>query len=90
MFAFVDVMANVAMQLQEDNQLLLLLHDDVVRMQMKEGQALLARRKSETRERLRRRAREEEQEKVAARAKEQNDMQVIAFLLVGAVGADEH
>lgn len=90
MFAFVDVMANVAMQLQEDNQLLLLLHDDVVRMQMKEGQALLERRRSETRERLRRRAKEEEQEKVAARAKEQNDMQVIAFLLVGAAGADEH
>ncbi|OAO14294.1 hypothetical protein AV274_3998 [Blastocystis sp. ATCC 50177/Nand II] len=90
MFAFVDVMANVAMQLHEDNQLLLLLHDDVVRMQMKEGQALLARRRSETRERLRRRAKEEEQEKVAARAKEQNDMQVIAFLLVGAVGVDEH
>ena len=47
MFTFVDVIANVAMQLQEDNQLLLLLHEDVVKMQTKDGQALLDQRRRE-------------------------------------------
>lgn len=90
MFTFVDVIANVAMQLQEDNQLLLLLHEDVVKMQTKDGQALLDQRRREMKERQRLSAREKEQEKVAACAKEQSDMQVIVLLLVDFVNVNKH
>ena len=47
MFEFVDLMACIASQVKEDNQLLLLIHDDVVHMQTNEGKELLLKKRED-------------------------------------------
>ena len=82
MFEFVDLMACIASQVKEDNQLLLLIHDDVVHMQTNEGKELLLKKREELKAKEKEDAKEKEEQVIRDYCKDKTEWQILSFLLV--------
>lgn len=82
MFEFVDLMACIASQVKEDNQLLLLIHDDVVHMQTNEGKELLLKKREELKAKEKEDVKEKEEQVIRDYCKDKTEWQILSFLLV--------